>query len=144
MSMSFTPSREQVESLLAGLDSISRGLDEVRAVLSESANAQQTPGRARDSIRQIVLFKLKELDPLTTDNSLEQLWIKALNNLKKVGKVTETQNLHLINIPEKDEIHKTITSIKNNLDSTDVVKSMLLHLLQLSKYSRAREMIKKP
>jgi hypothetical protein len=48
MSMSFTPSREQVESLLAGLDSISRGLDGVRAVLSESANAQQTPGRARD------------------------------------------------------------------------------------------------
>ena len=43
--MSFTPSREQVERLLTGLDSISMGLDEVRAVLSESANA-----RAREPV----------------------------------------------------------------------------------------------
>jgi hypothetical protein len=33
--MSFTLSREQVERLLAGLDSISMGLGEVRAALSE-------------------------------------------------------------------------------------------------------------
>jgi hypothetical protein len=43
MSMSFTLTQEQAERLLAGFDSINMGLDQVRAALSESANAQQIP-----------------------------------------------------------------------------------------------------
>jgi hypothetical protein len=45
MSISFTLSREQVERLLAGFDSINMGLDVVRSALSESANSKPPKNR---------------------------------------------------------------------------------------------------